>query len=123
MATVYEGFETKNNWRTPNVRGSAYVPLFMDALRFNVFPLPIDDPPEVPDMAWQGTQHMRRVCIDQHDGGTNMAFLDWSVRKIDLKELWTLKWHKTYDTSGPWTLAGGVAATEWPEWMRRYRDF
>jgi len=121
--TVYEGFETKNNWRTPDVKGAGHVPLFMDALRFNVFPLPVDNPPEVPDMAWQGTQHMRRICIDRHDGGSNMAFLDWSVRKVDLKELWTLKWHKTYDTAGPWTLAGGVDPDDWPDWMRRYRDF
>lgn len=121
--TVYEGFETKNNWRTPDVKGAGHVPLFMDALRFNVFPLPVDNPPEVPDMAWQGTQHMRRICVDRHDGGTNMAFLDWSVRKVDLKELWTLKWHKTYDTAGPWTLAGGVNPDDWPGWMRRYRDF
>ena len=48
-----------------------------------------------------------------------MAFLDWSVRKVDLKELWTLKWHKTYMTDGPWTRAGGVTADQWPEWMRR----
>jgi prepilin-type N-terminal cleavage/methylation domain-containing protein/prepilin-type processing-associated H-X9-DG protein len=121
--TVYEGFQTVNNWRTPNVPGAAYVPLFMDALRFNVFPLETDSPPLVQDAAWEGTQHTRRICIDRHDAGINMAFLDWSVRKADLKELWTLKWHKTYKTNGFWTKAGGVAATDWPEWMRRFRDF
>ncbi|HNY78765.1 MAG: type II secretion system protein [Sedimentisphaerales bacterium] len=123
VATVYEGFETKNNWRTPGVKGAAYVPLFMDALRFNVFPLPQDSPPPIADAAWEGTQHIRRVCIDRHDGGTNMAFLDWSVRKVGLKELWVLKWHKTYDTRGPWTIAGGVTPDEWPTWMKRYTDF
>jgi len=31
---------------------------------------------------------------------TSMAcFLDWSVRKIGLKELWTLKWNPQFDTS------------------------
>ncbi len=123
QVTVYEGFETKNNWRTPGVRGAALVPLFMDALRFNIFPLPEDSPPDIPDMAWQGTQHMRRICIDRHKGGINMAFLDWSVRKVDLKELWTLKWHKTYDTRGPWTMAGGVTPSEWPDWMHNYPDY
>jgi len=95
----------------------------MDALRFNVFPLPQDSPPPIADAAWEGTQHIRRVCIDRHDGGTNMAFLDWSVRKVGLKELWVLKWHKTYDTRGPWTIAGGVTPDEWPTWMKRYTDF
>jgi len=123
LKTVYEGFETVNNWRTPNVQGAAYVPLFMDALRFNIFPLPVDTPPPSQDQAWEGTQHTRRICIDRHDGGINMAFLDWSVRKVDLKELWTLKWHKTYNTAGAWTRAGGVVATDWPNWMRRFPDY
>lgn len=123
LKTVYEGFDTTNNWRTPNVKGANNVPLLMDALRFNVFPLQNDTPAQNPYQAWQSTVHMQRVCIDRHDGATNMAFLDWSVRKVDLKELWTLKWHKTYTTSGPWTTAGGVLPTDWPEWMRRYRDY
>ncbi len=122
-ATVYEDFETVNNWRTPNVKGAGYVPLFMDALRFNVFPRHTDNPPEVPDMAWQGMQHMRRICIDRHDGGINMAFLDWSVKKAGLKELWTLKWHRVYPTAGPWTTAGGVKPSDWPAWMRHLKDY
>jgi prepilin-type N-terminal cleavage/methylation domain-containing protein/prepilin-type processing-associated H-X9-DG protein len=123
VATVYENFDTRNNWRTPNVPGAAYVPLFMDALRFNVFPLHTDSPPVVQDAAWESTQHMRRICIDRHDGGINMAFLDWSVRKVGLKELWTLRWHKAYNQAGPWTHAGGVMASDWPAWMRPLRDF
>jgi hypothetical protein len=121
--TVYEGFETVNNWRTPNVKGAGYVPVFMDALRFNVFPRHIDTPPPTQDQAWEGTQHMRRICIDRHDAFINMAFLDWSVRKAGLKELWALKWHRAYPTAGFWTLAGGVQSTDWPEWMKRFKDY
>ncbi len=121
--TVYEGFQTVNNWRTPNVPGASYVPLMMDALRFNVFPLEIDAPPVLEDQQWEGTQHMRRICIDRHDAGINMVFLDWTVRKVDLKELWTLKWNKAYVTAGPYTKAGGATSDGWPDWMRRFRDF
>jgi prepilin-type N-terminal cleavage/methylation domain-containing protein len=121
--TVYENFETVNNWRTPSVKGAGYVPLFFDALRFNVFPRHTDAPPETEDMAWQGYQHMRRACINRHDGFISSAFLDWSVRKIGLKELWTLKWHKAYPTAGPWTKAGGVISSDWPEWMRHFKEF
>jgi prepilin-type N-terminal cleavage/methylation domain-containing protein/prepilin-type processing-associated H-X9-DG protein len=121
--TVYESFATANNWRTPNVKGAGYVPLIMDALRFNVFPLEMDTPPETEDMAWESTQHMRRICIDRHNGYTNMAFLDWSVRNVGIKELWTLRWHKAYSTSGPWTTAGGVMPTDWPEWMRKFKNY
>jgi len=62
-------------------------------------------------------------CINRHDGYVNGLFLDWSVRKIGLKELWTLKWHSEYDTHGPWTKAGGVQPEDWPQWMRRFKDY
>ena len=49
--------------------------------------------------------------------------MDWSVRKVGLKELWTLKWHHEYDTAGPWTKAGGVQPEDWPQWMRSFKDY
>ncbi|MCJ7675516.1 MAG: hypothetical protein MUO33_10245, partial [Sedimentisphaerales bacterium] len=65
----------------------------------------------------------RGVCINRHDGFINGLFLDWSVRKVGLKELWTLKWHREFDTAGPWTKAGGVKPEDWPQWMRRFKDY
>jgi prepilin-type N-terminal cleavage/methylation domain-containing protein/prepilin-type processing-associated H-X9-DG protein len=62
-------------------------------------------------------------CINRHDGGINCLFLDWSVRKVGLKGLWTLKWHMGWDTAGPWTTRGGVRPEDWPEWMRRFKDY
>ena len=53
----------------------------------------------------------------------NGVFLDWSVRKIGLKELWKLKWFRDFDTNGPWTRAGGVKPEDWPEWMRGFKDY
>jgi prepilin-type N-terminal cleavage/methylation domain-containing protein len=121
--TVYENFPTVNNWRTPGVKGAGYVPLFFDALRFNVFPQETDSPPPSEDLAWESMQHMRRACINRHDGFISMGFLDWSVRKAGLKELWTFKWHRAYKVRGPWTTAGGIQATDWPEWMRGFKDY
>ena len=121
--TVFENFSTKNNWRTPDVSLAGYVPLMMDALRFNVFPLESDSPPDTEDMAWQSTEHMKRICINRHDGFINMAFLDWSVRKVGIKELWTLRWHKTFRLDGPWTSAGGIMPEDWPAWMREFKDY
>jgi len=63
------------------------------------------------------------ACINRHQGGINGLFLDWSVRKVRLKELWTLKWDREFDTSGPWTKAGGVLPEDWPEWMRGFKDY
>ncbi len=121
--TVYEDFETANCWRSPNVEGAAYAPLMMDALRFNVFPKDVDSPPPTEDMAWASLEHMRRICINRHDGFIQMAFLDWHVNKVGLKELWTLKWHKTYNQIGPFTSVGGIMPQDWPEWMRGFKDY
>ena len=38
-----------------------------------------------------------------------MAFLDWSVRSVGLKELWTLQWHKGYIKA----VRGPRPATSW----------
>jgi prepilin-type N-terminal cleavage/methylation domain-containing protein len=62
---------------------------------------------------WNG--EMRHFCIDRHKQCINSVFMDWSVRKVGLKELWKLKWHREFDTSG-WP---GV----WPEWMRNFKDY
>jgi prepilin-type processing-associated H-X9-DG protein len=63
------------------------------------------------------------ICINRHEGGINMAFLDGSARKVGLKELWTLKWHTKYNTANEWTKAGGVQPGDWPEWMRKFKDY
>ena len=62
-------------------------------------------------------------CINRHNEHINMLFLDWSVRKIGLKELWTLPWSPGFDTAGSWTRSGGIQPEEWPEWMRGFKDY
>lgn len=62
-------------------------------------------------------------CMDRHGGGVNCLFLDWSVRKVGLKELWTLKWGNFSDMANPWTTRGGVKPEDWPQWMRRFKDY
>ena len=61
--------------------------------------------------------------INRHNGFINGLFLDWSVRKVGLKELWTLKWHPDFDTAGPWTKAGGMRPEDWPPWMGKFKDY
>lgn len=62
-------------------------------------------------------------CINRHNEHVNCLFMDWSVRKVGLKELWKLKWHENFNTAGPWTKAGGVQPEDWPEWMRNFKDY
>ena len=66
---------------------------------------------------------LQTFCINRHNGYVNGLFLDWSVRRIGLKELWTLKWDDQSDTADPWTKAGGVQPSDWPQWMRKFKDY
>ncbi len=70
------------------------------------------------------TNHMRWECLDRHSPGQmNMTFLDGSARGVGFKELWTLKWHRHFNTTGPWTRAGGLLPGDWPNWMCRFKDY
>jgi hypothetical protein len=42
--------------------------------------------------------------------------LDYNVRKVGLKELWTFNWHKGFNGANAWTLAGGVTDADWANW-------
>jgi len=90
----------------------------------DAWPLATDRPPltETGPADTPGTNEMNRACVNQHYGRINALFMDWSARKIGLKELWTLKWHRYYDTCGAWTKCGGVRPEDWPKWMRKFRD-
>ena len=66
---------------------------------------------------------LQTFCINRHNGHINSLFLDWSVRRVGLKELWTLKWDDQSDTAGPWTKAGGVQPEDWPAWMQGFKDY
>ena len=115
----------ENYWRTPNVMSAGNIPLFLDAMWVNAWPKLTDPPPGWEN--WQedktSSNEIRCFCINRHTGFVNGLFMDWSVRKVGLKELWTLKWHRQFDTNGPWTRAGGVQPNDWPQWMRNFRDY
>ena len=95
-----------------SVKDRAKIPLLLDNVEptswpYEEFPPPID----------------MRFCINRHNEYINGLFLDWSVRKVGLKELWTLKWYEAFNTANQWTRAGGVKPEDWPEWMRGFRDY
>lgn len=119
-----EGGQEENYFRNVNSKPAHNIPLFLDCYWYDVWAHAVDQPPaHEADLHSPGSNEMRRVCINRHNGAVNSAFLDWSVRKVGLKELWTLYWHKRFDTRGPWTKAGGVQPDEWPEWMQSFKDY
>jgi prepilin-type processing-associated H-X9-DG protein len=116
-------------WPTADVRGADRIPVFADHtmawiwgwkmnVSYEVEPPPCDAIPTGSDSG-----PYMHSCINRHDGGINATFLDWSVRKVGLKELWTLKWNRPFNTAGPWTMAGGVKPEDWPQWMRGFKDY
>jgi prepilin-type N-terminal cleavage/methylation domain-containing protein/prepilin-type processing-associated H-X9-DG protein len=106
-------------WRTDDVRDAARIPVLMDCVHNEGHTSSKIGPPEQEGPPWKGYT----MCINRHDGGINMLFMDWSVRTVGLKELWTLRWTRQYDTANPWTLAGGARPEDWPAWMRGFKDY
>lgn len=109
-------------WRTVDAAGTpSTVPVLLDVLGGpGASPRPTDEPPPCEGVVYQC---MSLFCTARHGRTINGAFMDWSVRRIGLKELWTLKWHREYNTAGSWTKAGGALPQDWPKWMRQFRDY
>jgi prepilin-type N-terminal cleavage/methylation domain-containing protein/prepilin-type processing-associated H-X9-DG protein len=125
-------------WETMPVKGSETIPFFFDCAS------PVFHP-GAPPHAWEKEHwsecHLGpppeqeglrdttvgspayQVCINRHEGGINVVFLDGSVRKVGLKELWTLRWYPFYNTANRWTKRGGVKPEDWPQWMRGFKDY
>lgn len=116
------GLPTSNNWRRVSIKGAENVPLFLDSMWIDSYPDRTNAPPPVDDYQWNWGEppigeheQMSMFCINRHDEVVNSVLLDFSARKVGLKELWKLKWHRKCDTNAP--------TPEWPDWMRRFKDY
>jgi prepilin-type N-terminal cleavage/methylation domain-containing protein len=107
--------------RIDTLRGKANIPVFLDST------MPYSHPKELfpspPRRGGSNGPGMGSFCMDRHNECINGLFLDWSVRRLGIKELWTLKWHLQFDTANAWTKAGGVLPEDWPHWMRQFKDY
>ena len=116
-----------HHWDKPSlIRRPASIPMILDSLWAGTVMPDLErtyPPPYEEETSWRRLAPYPRSCIDRHNGHVNGLFLDYSLRKIGLKELWTLKWSSGFDTAGPWTLAGGVQPEDWPQWMRGFKDY
>ena len=66
---------------------------------------------------------IRQFAMPRHSSGAkvgvNVVFFDMSVRHVMVKEMWSLKWHRKFDTNA-WK---GARATIWPGgWLDRLRE-
>jgi len=122
--STYEGGVASSNGyhNLYGVANASDIPVMLDALRFDLWPLHTDAPAVDEFAAWSGN-NMGRCCINRHRGFVSSSFLDWSVRRVGLKELYTLQWHKVFNTRGPYTMAGGMDNSMWPDWIRPFKDY
>ena len=107
------------HWKSRDVRGAGEIPLFLGANRLDGWPEAWDEPP-----LWDGQfntgqgNNMRRFCMNRHTGFVNCLFLDFSVRKVGLKGLWKLRWHRE------WTQDISTINTPvWPDWMASFKEY
>lgn len=116
-------------WRTPFVKKANEIPMFLDSQTIEGWPEETDEPPLYDDEPYvaDNVDLMKRYCINRHNGHINAAFLDFSSRKVGLKELWTLRWNRKYDTRGEWTLAGGATDAKWANhgdgWLKNFKNY
>jgi len=101
-------------------RYTAQTPLLLDCASCGFSVMRTDSPPAFDGQLLGMLSH---ACIDRHQGGINGLFCGMTVRKVGLKELWTLNWHPEWDTANRWTKAGGVKPEDWPAWMRGFKDY
>ena len=109
--------------RVIDVLGRAEVPALFDCSRPYISHVDANSTPPPSDTLGVSDSQIRDVCLNRHYGFVNTLFTDWSVRRVGLKELWTLRWDWVFDRRGPWTRAGGVQPEDWPRWMRNLKDY
>lgn len=114
VLNIPEGFgpaRGEDHWKRIDVKGAGEIPLLMDCTWVDGWPHHTDVAPEY-DGQWDPgafNNNMQRYCTDRHRRALNVSFLDFSVRRTGLKELWQLKWHRSFDLN--------ATKPNWPEWM------
>ena len=119
-------------WQFGNIRNADKIPLFLDSKWDHGIPMHDDPPPAEDDQSiFDNGSSMMRYCINRHHGAVNALFFDGTVRKVGLKELWTLQWRKKpyYDKCNPqcWTTCAGKTKLDWANhgtgWMKDFKEY
>lgn len=117
----------KMHWKKASVaRTPSDVPIILDAQWIDGWARETDDPPREEHSRWSDGSSTTVYSVNRHAGYLNCAFMDGTARRVGLKEIWTLKWSRDYDTRGPWTQAGGVTRQLWESvapWMANFKDY
>ncbi len=110
------------SWNTWRLKDASNVPLMGDSIHWMTLGhlSHFTEPPPYEGYYGDALTHW---AINRHSGGVNVLFAGGAVRKVGVKEIWTLRWYRDFSTSGPWTKAGGVEREDWPAWMQKFKDY
>jgi hypothetical protein len=92
-------------WRTINVAAPSTIPAFGDSVWEGTKAKATDMPSSTRNPGYSSVRDgLYGYCIPRHGVNVNWVFLDCSARKIPIKELWNLKWSRTFKIGAniPW---------------------
>jgi len=102
-------------WDTTRVRNASRIPLFGDESMMSGYPAPTCEVPQHKiRMPMDEGEEISRWVQDRHDLTVNLVFLDFTVRKVGLKQLWQLYWHRDWDLS---LTPDPKDPEQWPSWI------
>jgi len=88
----------KKYWRNTNVKGQTDIPLLADAWWDQAWAEAFDWIPNYPgEFEGIGGDDMAHFVVLRHDGFINILFMDCTVRKVHLRDLWPQKWNRLTD--------------------------
>ena len=103
-------FSHKYAWKNTVAKTPNNVPIFGDCMWRGGFPEDDDTPQTIEENRLiDDGESMRYFNLNRHGGATNLIFMDFSVRKVPLKQLWRLKWSRNFNIAMPSPI--------WPDWM------
>jgi prepilin-type N-terminal cleavage/methylation domain-containing protein len=95
-------YQPTKYWRSCQIRRPYQVPVLLDAWWDQAWAEIFDWVPEFPGQ-WEGIgqNDMAHFMVVRHPAGDNNGlFMDYSVRIVPVREVWSLKWHQDYPTDG-----------------------
>lgn len=115
-----QGRKAAWHWkRMDHVKNSSTVPLFLDAMWRGGGPSWENQTaimPPTKNGLWIGYDYeMMHFALDRHVRGVNSLFMDFSVRKVPIRKLWELKWHREFDTQ----QVHKQSDAWWGTWLRK----
>jgi prepilin-type processing-associated H-X9-DG protein len=102
-ATTADGNYPKAWWDTLSPEHASEVPWFLDAMWSDLWPHENDAIPDGFDSPPMGsTIHcmMSRACVDRHLMAINIAYADGHVERVDIADLWNVRWSRTFVLQG-----------------------